>query len=166
MKLKSEYGITLIELMITVVIVGIVAAMAVPRFQIAVDRIQYRTTARKITSVLRAARSNAISQKVAYGVYVDGNAMTITTFKDVANPSTHIFETGDSIISVDTLPSDYYYLGTDVTNDVIFFERNGSSYFVGGGNVVSAASSELVVAIAQHNVLSSTGRIKTNSWVY
>lgn len=166
MKLKSENGITLMELMIVVVIIGIIGAMAVPRFQIAVDRMNYRTTARKVTSTLRSARSNAISQKVPYGIYIDGSAMTITTFKDIVNPSTHVYDSGDSTVSVDTLPSDYYYLGTDVTNNVIFFEQNGSSFFVGGGNIVSAASSDVVVAIAQHNILSSTGRIKTDSWVY
>lgn|GEM_PF-471762 len=165
-KLKSDKGITLIEILTTAVIIGIVAAMAVPRFQIAFDRMKFRSADREIFSTLRVARSKAITDKEPYGVYFDGTAKTFTLFKDKTNPGTHVYESGDSVVTVDTLPSEFAYLGTDVSGNVIFFERNGSAYFVGQGNIVTVACTESVVAVNNHNVLASTGRVHSSSAIY
>ena len=165
-KLKSDKGITLLEILTTAVIIGIVAAMAVPRFQVAFERMKFRSADREIFSTLRVARSKAITDKEPYGVYFDGAAKTFTLFKDKMNPGTHVYESGDSVVTVDTLPHEFVYLGTDVTNDVIFFERNGSAFFVGQGNIVTVASTESVVAVNNHNILASTGRVHSSSSIY
>jgi Tfp pilus assembly protein FimT len=165
-RLASIAGITLIELMATAAIIGIVAAMAVPRFQIAYERTKFRAADKDLNSTLRVARSKAITDKEQYGVFCNGNAKTVTLFKDKINPTVFTYESGDSVIRVDTLPSDYTYLGTDVANDAIFFERNGSAHFSGAGNIVTVAATPSVVAVSIHNVLASTGRISTSSCIY
>ncbi|HUV31566.1 MAG TPA: prepilin-type N-terminal cleavage/methylation domain-containing protein [Acidobacteriota bacterium] len=165
-RLTSNRGVTLIELMIVTVIVGIVSAMAVPRFQIAWERMKIRGANRAITSTIRLARSYAISDKEQYGLLFDGEALTVTLFKDVVNPSGLLFETGDSVIRVDTLPQEYTFLGTDCTNDVLAFRPNGSAEFDGGGNVYAMASTADVVAIHQNNILASTGRVACSSYIY
>jgi len=71
---KSQHGITLIELLSTVVIISIVSAMAVPRFQVAIERVKFRSANRDIVSTMRLARSLAVSDKHQYGVYFDGDA--------------------------------------------------------------------------------------------
>ncbi len=165
-KFRSQSGITLIELMITTVIIGIVASMAVPRFQIAWEKIKFRTANRDIISTLRLARSMAITDKELYGVHFNGDALAITLFKDLVNSGNIAFETGDSVMRVDTLPHEFDYIATDLSNDVLVFRPNGSASFVGGGNIITLAATESIIAIASHNILSSTGRIQSYISVY
>jgi prepilin-type N-terminal cleavage/methylation domain-containing protein len=165
-KYCSQSGITLIELLTTVVIIGIVTTMAVPRFQTAWERLKFKSTNRDIVSTLRLARSMAVSDKELYGVHFDGNAQVITLFKDMINTGTILFEAGDSVVRVDTLPQEFEYVATDLSNDVLAFQPNGSASFVGGGNIVTLAMTESIIGIAVHNVLSSTGRIQSYTSVY
>lgn len=156
----------MIELMAVTVIIGIVAAMAVPQMQRTYERIGFRSAVRDISSTLKLARSMAITSKEQYGVYFDPVKKTVTLFRDLQNPSSFDFVTGDSVIRVDTLPKQFVYLGSDVTNNVITFKPNGSSGFNGIGNVYSIAYSEKCVGIQQTNVLASTGRVHMAYWVY
>lgn len=175
-KLRSRAGITLVELMSTVVIIGIVATMAAPRFQKASEKVRFRSANHQITSTMRLARSMAISEKQPYGIFfttgyqnggsVTGVTMSYTLFKDIVGLSENTFATGDSVISVDTLPPDFTMLATDVTTDVIIFQPNGSANFGGGGNVYTMATTENLVALVTHNILASTGRVKSQGSYY
>lgn len=164
--LRDNRGITLIEMMVTVVIIGIVSGMAMPRFQKAYERMQFRSTDRQIYSKMRVARSMAITEKEPYGIKVDLDAMTVTLFKDTHNTGGHTYEASDSTVKVDTLPPGYDYIGTDVTDDCFFFERNGSAYFVGDGNIVTVATTEDVVSIGVVNILAATGRAHIENYQY
>lgn len=156
----------MIELMVTVVIIGIVSGMAMPRFQKAYERMQFRSTDREIYSRMRFARSQAITEKEPYGIKVNLDAMTVTMFKDTYNTGGHTFDHADLIVKVDTLPNNYDYIGTDVTNDVFFFEKNGSAYFTGAGNVVTVATTPDVVSIGVINLLAATGRCDLKCYQY
>jgi prepilin-type N-terminal cleavage/methylation domain-containing protein len=166
MKWQSKRGITLIELMSAVVIIGIVSTMAVPRFQIAWERIKIRSVHRDIISTLRLARSLSITTKAVHGVHFDDVAQTVTLFRNTVNPGGCLLEPGDSLVRVDTLPTEFNYLGTDITDNVMTFRPNGSANFVGGGNIVALAVTEDVVGILMHNVLASTGRVQSWSYFY
>lgn len=165
-KLNTVRGITVMELLITVVIIGIVSAMAVPRMQTAYERMGFKGSVRELTSTLRMARSMAISKKGQYGIYFDPTAMTVTLFEDLVNTSTPDFVTGDSVIRIDTLPPEFSTLSTDVVNNVFVFRSNGSASFAGTGNIISLATTNNMVAISQTNILASTGRVSTDLWVY
>lgn len=163
---KSQSGITLIELMITAVIIGLVAMMAVPRFQIAYSRLQYKSANRDMISTLKVARSMAITNKGQYGVCLNGETRTVTLFRDAAT-GTYDFDSGaDSVLRVDTLPPDFNYVATDMTNNVIFFRANGSADFEGGGNIHTMAYTQEVVALYDTNILASTGRVHSDSHYY
>jgi prepilin-type N-terminal cleavage/methylation domain-containing protein len=165
-KARTQKGVTLIELLITGVIVGLVATMAVPRFQIAYERLQFRSANRDVISTLKLARSTAISRKVPYGVYFDDSRMTVTLFKDGTTGSYQFDPAADSVVRVDTLPPSFSYLMTDVEGGVFFFRANGSADFNGGGNICMLAYSEDVVALYDSNILASTGRVHSNSYYY
>ena len=160
-RVNSSRGVTILELLIAVVIVGIATGMAVPRFQIAFERSKYKAGNKEIVSALRTARSMALADKQQYGVYFDQAAMTVTLFRDDINPTSFAFESGDSIIVQDTLPVGFHYLITDCTNDVIVFMPNGSAQFTGGGNIYTYAYSPDVYFSRTHNILASTGRVKS-----
>ncbi|MDF1545315.1 MAG: GspH/FimT family pseudopilin [bacterium] len=174
-KLRSHSGITLMELLSTVVIIGIVSGMAVPRFQKAIERVKMKSADRQMKSSLRLARSLAVTEKQPFGVYFSNNysggsyssaRLYYVLFQDVANPGMNSYEAGDSIIRVDSLPGEFNMLVTDMTNDVVMFQPNGTASFTGGGNVVTMGTTDDVVAIMNHNVLASTGRIKSYSYIY
>jgi len=165
-KILSESGVTLIELMILTVIVGIVAAMAVPRFQIAMERMRIKTSAREIHSTIRLARSYAISEKQQFGVQYDSDERIVTVFRDITDPGLLTFDPSDVVVRVDTLPQEFTWIGTDCLNNVVFFRPNGSARFTGNGNLYLLAVTEKVVSITQDNILASTGRVKHYFWAY
>ncbi len=161
-RLLSQRGITLLEIISTAVIVSIVAAMAVPRFQVAFERTKFRGVNRDIVSSLRLARSMAITDKSQYGVYFDGYDGVITVFKDSISPAGYTFDAGDPVIRSDTLPPEVSYMHTDVVNDVITFSANGSAAFNGGGNVgTHGYLSNGSMTEYFHNILRSTGRVRS-----
>ena len=155
---------TLIELLSTVAVVGIIAAMAVPRFQIAYERITFRAANRDITSKIRLARSYAVSTKEQHGLYINPVNLSYTLFKDVVNTPAMQYDDGDSVITVDTLPYGFNLLTTDVPSSSIVFRSNGST--AGTYNIVSMCSSVDLVGIHQHTILAATGRIETLSAYY
>ncbi|MBU8934301.1 MAG: prepilin-type N-terminal cleavage/methylation domain-containing protein [candidate division Zixibacteria bacterium] len=169
-KSSSHDGFTFIELMATVVIIGIVSAMAVPRFDAAFERIRYRSANRLLVSKIKVARSLAISSKVQHGVFFDGTTKLVVVFRDDLNPASYQFDTGDSVITTDSLGREFSWVGTNLDGDVLVFGANGAAHFTASGgtgaNIVTMLSSGHTLAITSHNVLASTGRIKSMSNYY
>ncbi|MFH1687245.1 MAG: GspH/FimT family pseudopilin [bacterium] len=132
-KLKSVAGMTLIEILSTLVVIGILTSMAAPRFETAFGNIRLRSANKDIVSSLRLARSKALTDKRHYGVLMDAEHNTITVFRDSANLAGYSLDLpDDSVIRVDTLPLELSYIVTDVTNNVITFAPNGTADFEGG----------------------------------
>ena len=164
-KLGSTSGATIIELLTVAVIISVVASMAVPRFQRAYERMQFRSANRDIVSSLRLARSMAITDKMQYGVYFDYDGMTITIFQDLVNPTSFVYDDGDPAVRQDTLADNVQYVFTDVSNNAIIFNPNGSAGFIGGGNITSVGIMEDQYLEYYHNVLRSTGRVRSyDTW--
>lgn len=160
-KIKSNSGLTLIELMIIVVIIGIVTGMAVPRFQNAYDRMKFRSANRDLMSSMKLARSQSIADKKYVGIYFDADGNTTTIFeKDTSYTALNMFEESDHVLRVDTMPGQYAFLWTDMTNNALTFRPTGQAVFEGGGNIVTLSYNESMLGIYQINVLKSTGRVK------
>ena len=78
----SDRGVTIMELMVTVVIAGILSAMAIPRFSLEIERVNFKSSSRDLLSNLRVARSLAISQRESHGVYFSPSSGEYTLFLD------------------------------------------------------------------------------------
>jgi len=122
--IKKEQGFTLIELVIAIVIIGILAAIAVPKF---IDLSDEATTAAKkgMSGAVKSSHSIAIADLKRFptntelatyvngdgisaaatgiSVNIDGNAHTVLTYSD-SNCSTPITATSETVQCVGDIP--------------------------------------------------------------
>jgi len=69
--MQKKQGFTLLELIVVLVIIGIVAGVAVPRFTGSFDSIRFRKTMNELVYFLREARIKAMSSSEATNVVFD-----------------------------------------------------------------------------------------------
>ncbi len=168
--LFSNRGITLIEIIVGVVIVGVAAAMAAPRFQIAIDRAKFRSATRDVISMLREARSRSISEKKNFGVNFISYPAVVAMFED-AGASPDLFDGGDVIVAADTLSvgtGSYINFLWDAELTFpglpVVFSPNGSAS--NGGAVWVICETEHSVCYTKIHILSATGRISVEPNYY
>lgn len=159
MKIRNnDKGVTILELLIITVIIGITAALAVPEFDQAMDRLRLKSAGRDIVSYMRLARSHAVSQRDQFGIYFDPNSREFVLFKDLANPSAFTYDVGsDSDMVTQTLPSHVNFGSTSFPNFAVIFRPDGSASSSG---TVQLYSEEDYYGSYTVDVLSSTGRVK------
>jgi Tfp pilus assembly protein FimT len=153
--LKEQAGVTMMELVIVAVVIGLMSALAVPSFLNYSSKMEAKSTARNIVSTLRQARSKAISERVKYGVFFDAGNRRYTYFKEKSGNEQYDSGT-DSLISQVTLDRDVNYGGNTFTNTTVVFKTDGSASSSGDMQIVPAAGGFTYNV----NVLASTGRIK------
>jgi len=166
--LSSERGLTLMEIMIGLVIIGIVASMAVPRFGIAMDRMKFRSANRDVISDLRLARSSAVSEKNDFGVYFDNGNKTVTLFEKLGNFN-DMYEAGtDRIVKVDTVGNTaggiIDAIGTSLANSAVVFEPDGSA--TTGGVLYTITMTEDIVGYSIISILPATGRVSSETYIW
>ncbi len=145
--------------MAVVLIVGIVTSLATPTFDRAVQRIKFRGETKNILSVLRTARSNAITEKAPYGVHFNSGSFVLTMFKDKANLSSFSYDSGaDSVVRVDSLPDEVVYLYSSFPTAAIIYQPNGTAS--GSGDIYMMSDANSIVNFSHLNVLAATGRSK------
>lgn len=115
---KNETGFTLIELVITIVLAGIITVIAVPSFQTLIKNNRISTSANTFMTALNLARSEAIKR-----------ASTIVLSSDSGTTS---WESGWKIKQGATTIRDYDKLGpgtvlTATANTITFDSRGGLS---------------------------------------
>lgn len=158
MKTKNNKGITILEMMIIVVIIGIGSALAIPRFGQIMDKLKLKTTGQDVVSSLRLARSNAVSQKLQFGVYFNFNLRQYVLFKDVVNPGSFTYNAGsDSDMVIGTLPRNVNFGSCSFSNFAVIFKTDGSASTSGS---IQLSSSDEYCGNLTVDVLSSTGRVK------
>ena len=154
--LRNQRGFTMMEMMIVVVVIGIIAAMAVPSFLNYMPKLRVKSSARDIVSELRLARSKSVSERRPYGVAFDVASNSIYTFADTDNPSAQTYSTSDSLVKADTLSSDVSLNACSYNNGCVVFNSTGAASTSGDIQVVTGDGS-IVMSI---NVLASTGRVR------
>jgi len=158
-KRKSMNGFTLLELMTTVVVIGISAAMIAPGFERSMQRIDFKSQSKDVISLFRMARSEAIATKAPFGIYISNSDKTINLFREQSSPLNEIFDAGvDSVYQSILLDSVNGYLYSDLSNSVIHFRPNGSA--TSSGNIYLGYDDGNVMCYSGLSVLASTGRSK------
>ena len=167
-RLGAECGVTMVEIMITVVITGVIAAMAAPGFMTTIERVEFRGEARELVSMLRQARSDAITQKRPHGVYFNPSKCILTRYREVDGGETPAFSGLDSVLQVDTVGGVYAFTGTSFPNACVVFEPNGAASSSGTIFLLNYDSDGVSYStnLATFSVLASTGRVRMDSVYY
>ena len=151
---KKETGVTMMELMVVAVVVGLMAALAVPSFLNYSSKMEAKSTARNIVSTLRMARSKAISERVKYGVFFDAGNRRYTFFKD--QNGNDQYDAGGELINQVTLDRDVNYGANSFTNTTVVFKTDGGASSSGDMQILPGSGGFTY----NINVLASTGRVK------
>jgi len=161
----NQKGLTILELTIVAVVVGIISMLAIPQFGKVMERLKLKTAGRDVVSALRLARSSAVSQKDQFGVYFDLNASQYVLFHDLANPSSFTYDLGsDSVIVTKTLPQTVHLGYISFPSFAVIFKPNGSA--ANSGHVGLYSYGEGYGGYMTVDVLGSTGRVKLISVDY
>jgi Tfp pilus assembly protein FimT len=147
----------MMEMMIIIVVIGVLAAMAVPSFLTMMPRLKLKSDARTMINYLRTARSRAIAENNQYGIYFDANNSRLILFKDTNDPTGATYNAGqDSVIdSSATLNNGVAFGAVSFTNNSVVFFSSGAA----------AESGSLILShcdVARYytvNVLASTGKV-------
>ncbi len=156
MRCNNHRGITLLELMIAVVVLGVIVAMAAPEFGDVLKRLKFKNKSRDLVSDLRLARSDAIAQRTQFGLYFDLGQNQYIMFKDKVNPSLFTYDAGDSVIKTVSLDQDVLLYSSSLTDNTIVFKPDGSASCSGNVIISDSQGNEQ----ADVDVLASTGRVK------
>lgn len=84
---SRDGGFTLIEMLVTLAVAGLIAGVAFPRVQNAMSAMEFRRGAGQVTEGLRAARAEAIRTGVPVTLAVEGRALVIGTGDRQALPA-------------------------------------------------------------------------------
>ncbi len=74
---RSAHGFTLLELLVVVVIITLVSAFVAPRMLGTLTHMNLKTSAHNLAAALRYARSQAVSEQVAYAARFDLEANAV-----------------------------------------------------------------------------------------
>lgn len=145
----NRKGITLVELLLVVALIGIMAGLAVPNFDNTITKIRHTSAIRDVLRDMRLARSYAISRSARYGVYFNTAGRYYVLFKDTDKDT--VYDAGEKIKDSTVLGANVSFSNCGFTNSAVVFNSDGSaskSDSVGVVNNKNSAVTEVCVNAA------------------
>jgi type IV fimbrial biogenesis protein FimT len=103
---KTSKGVTLIELMITLVVLGVLVFLALPSYTIWIQNTQIRTAGEAILSGLTLARSEAVRRNTSVEIRIDaGSGWTATVVASGEVVQSRTAEEGTAAATVTITPA-------------------------------------------------------------
>ncbi|MDX1630627.1 MAG: GspH/FimT family pseudopilin [Thermoanaerobaculia bacterium] len=161
-------GITMLELLVVLTVMGLLAVIGLPAFLNTVRKGKMQTTIRETTTMLRAARLQAIKESQPIGIERQKSQRRIIAYEE--NDGTDGFGVGgtDEIIESVILPNRITFAapGTQSevdgfdNNDWFVYEPNGSATHSGAFRFGDPRGNYLEVRVEP----AATGRVDVRMW--
>lgn len=140
---SNEIGYTLIELIITVTIIAVIAAIAMPAFSSAPDK-KLQLAAEQFAAAMRFARSESLRTGKPHGFHEQSNNRRVQVFRldTDTNPATPVYDVyhpidkslydidldTQSLASADSVTRSTNYRGTCNEQNQVIFDANGTPW--------------------------------------
>jgi len=111
----NNKGFTLIELTVTLALLGIMSAISIPSYFSWLPRHRLQTSVRHIYDDMNMARSRAVKTNADIGIQFDTSNETYRIFID-ANQDQTLVDTVDTVLSTGTLENDVDITGSTLNN--------------------------------------------------
>jgi type IV fimbrial biogenesis protein FimT len=157
-RLLNNSGVSMLEMMIVVVVIGLLAAVSVPNFGGAIHKMKFDNEGRNIVSALRYARSASITLQQPIGVFFNIDGKKTQTFLDRVNIGGNVFEPGDSLLRSDSLEASVSYFTATFSGQTVVFQPDGTAS--AGGYVVAHASYDVGTRSFTIGVTAGSGRVR------
>jgi len=151
----NQRGVTLMELMVVIVTIGLLAAMAAPRFLDYIPKLKSKAAVKEVVSQLRLARSSAIAEKRPVGVYFNTAEKKYVMFVDSADVASHIYSDADPKVRESAFPQGVEMGFITFSNNVVIFNPDGSASTSGEMAFLSPEGDRLY----RVSVLAGTGKV-------
>lgn len=157
-KLLGNSGISMLEMMIVVVMIGLLAAISLPNFGGAIKKMKFDNEGRDLVSALRHARSAAIALQQPIGVYFDISGKKTKTFLDRVSVGSNTYDVGDSLLRSDSLEAGVSLFSSTFPGQTVVFQPDGTSS--SGGYIVAYASTGAGPRSFTIGVTAGSGRVR------
>lgn len=172
---KIQKGLSYIEIMIIVIILGVVAAVAMPNFS-STNLAKLDNAASEVADAIQFARAESIRTKIPYGIIADATTNRIRVYRllgltatyDVYHPiDKQLYDiqlTTDAFVSGVVLDSaSFSFTGSSATTYVHFSDVGTPEYTTSGGTDYMLTSGTIILSYrGQQRTLSiapMTGRV-------
>jgi prepilin-type N-terminal cleavage/methylation domain-containing protein len=157
-RLLDKSGVSMLEMMIVVVVIGLLAAISLPNFGGAIKKMRFDNEGRDMVSTLRYARSAAITVQQPIGVFFDSDHKKVLTFLDRVNVGSNTYESGDSLLRTDSLEANVSYFGSTFIGQTVVFQPDGRAS--AGGYVMAYSPSGSGSRSFTIGVTAGSGRVR------
>ncbi len=150
LSIRRQNGFTLIELMVTIIVLAILASMAIPSFTNMMEKQRLINATEAIYSDMQNARSEAVKRSIQIVASIQGGCLTVAG--KLVSPT---------VVLSNTCMTAFPTIGMATTRSSISFDRvRGITNPTGGGGTITLTSSSGLVAKV---IISGFGRVRVCS---
>ena len=138
--ISGNLGYTLNEVMVVIVILGIMAAVAIPITRNMLSNTRLMDATEKITTAVTMTRAKALANpRLRAGIYFDKTKKGIVTFFDSNNNNLYDEGSDKVLRGLESLQIGVDFYNDSLSNSVVLFRGDGSA--VAGGSIGVTSSS-------------------------
>lgn len=162
MKVRTEYGFTLIEMAVVLTVIGVLAAVSIPALGYMLDNYALKTTAGEIVSEMRSARQAAITENTYYELRFFPASERIYLYREDRDSGTYVLVKRLTMpVQVDLVDTNFNAGGSykSIYKGKLYFTPAGRPYITGGTVTLKNRRGQFLYVM----VVPNTGRVRASS---